>query len=338
MGGVHLEDCVELRFHSGAQSAGTHENLSAIRQDGRHLWIAGDETATIERLTLRDGVYDEQRTFNLADFVDLPAGPEAEADIEGLARTDGWLWAIGSHSLKRKRVKPGHSTDRARKRLATVIREENRFVLLRLPLQDGEPVRADGRRRAAILADHDNLADMLSDDPHLAPFLKLPGKDNGLDIEGIAAVGDEHGDRLYVGLRGPVLRGWAVLLEIRPVTHPRDPSRLRLAEPYRTHFLDLDGLGIRDLCPYGDDLLILTGPSMDLDGPVRVVRWRNGSVRDVVTAKDLEHVADLPFGRGCDHPEGLAVLDDGRLIVVYDSPAPERRTATGVYADLIRID
>ncbi|MFC6080511.1 DUF3616 domain-containing protein [Sphaerisporangium aureirubrum] len=329
---------MELRFHAGAQSARTHENLSAIRQDGPYLWIAGDETATIERLTLRDGVYDDQRTFNLDDFVDLPAGPEAEADIEGLARTDGWLWAVGSHSLKRRRVKSGQSADKARKRLATVVREENRFVLVRLPVRGGVPVREDGQRRAAILAGHDNLADMLSGDPHLAPFLALPGKDNGLDIEGIAAHSDERGHRLFVGLRGPVLRGWAVLLEIRPVTHPRDPSRLRLAEPYRKHFLDLDGLGIRDLCPYGDDLLILTGPSMALDGPVRVVRWRTGSVGDIVTGRDLELVAELPFGRGDDHPEGLAVLEDGRLIVVYDSPSPARRTAEGVYADLIRLD
>jgi hypothetical protein len=335
---VPRKDRIELRFHAAAHSTRTHENLSAIRQDGRYLWVAGDETATIERLTLRDGVYDDHRTFHLADFVDLPAGPDAEADIEGLARTDGWLWAIGSHSLKRRRVKPGQAADKARKRLATVVREENRFMLLRLPLRDGEPVREDGSRRAAVLAGRDNLADMFSDDPHLAPFLHLPGKDNGLDIEGIAARKDARGDLLYVGLRGPVLRGWAVLLEIRPMPHPHDRSRLRLAAPYRTHFLDLDGLGIRDLCPYGDDdLLILTGPSMDLDGPVRVVRWRNGSVGNVVPATDLELVTELPYGRGCDHPEGLAVVDDGRLIVVYDSPSPNRRTAAGVYADLIPI-
>jgi L-seryl-tRNA(Ser) seleniumtransferase len=40
----------------------------------------------------------------------------------------------------------------------------------------------------------------------------IPGKDNGLDVEGLASVGD----RLLVGLRGPVLRGWAIVLEIEP--------------------------------------------------------------------------------------------------------------------------
>jgi hypothetical protein len=330
---------IELRFRADSHAA-THENLSAIRQDGAHLWVAGDETATIERLTLRDGVYDDQRTYQLNDFVDLPAGPEAEADIEGIARVGPWLWAVGSHSLKRRKVKAGQPADKARKRLATVIREENRFVLVRLPLRDGEPVREHDGRRAAILSGDDNLADMLKNDPHLAPFLDLPGKDNGLDIEGIAA----HGDRLYVGLRGPVLRGWAVLLEIRPEARPRDPSELRLAEPYRTHFLDLDGLGIRDLCPHGDDLLVLTGPSMDLDGPVRVLRWRGacgGSAEPypaeggIVPASELEQVTELTFGERCDHPEGLAVLEDGRMIVVYDSPSPGRRAPRGVYADVL---
>ncbi|MNG03413.1 hypothetical protein D3C84_864920 [compost metagenome] len=35
---------------------------------------------------------------------------------------------------------------------------------------------------------------------------------------------------------------------------------------YRKHFFALNGLGFRDLCTSGDDLLILAGPTMDLDG------------------------------------------------------------------------
>ncbi|GLW13210.1 hypothetical protein Misp01_83380 [Microtetraspora sp. NBRC 13810] len=340
---------VELRFDADSRLAETHTNLSAVRADGPGLWVAGDETATIEHLIHTDGHYGDQRGFALGDFVDLPAGRDQEADIEGIGRDGGWLWAVGSHSLKRKRVKSADQ-DRARKRLATVVREENRFILVRLPLV-GEgtarvtPVRRDGERTAAILAGPGrNLADMLARDPHLAPFLALPGKDNGLDIEGIAV----RGDRVFLGLRGPVLRGWAVLLEIRPQTHPAHPHRLRLAplgeDPYRTHFLNLGGLGIRDLCPHGDDLLLLTGPSMSLDGPVRLVRWRGALVADVpavLTAADLEVIADLPYGEGCDHPEGLAVIGEGdaeRLMVVYDSPAPGRHTPEGgVYADVIEL-
>jgi hypothetical protein len=331
---------VELRF---APDSGIHHDLSAVRQDGHHLWVAGDETATLERLTLRDGVYQDHHTFRLDDFVTLPAGPDEEADIEGLGRTNGWLWAVGSHSLKRKRVKDGHTGEKARKRLATVVREENRFILVRLPLveRNGQtvPVPRSGDRTAAILAGRSrNLASLLENDPHLAPFLGLPGKDNGLDVEGIAVHRSrDGGDRVFIGLRGPVLRGWAVILEIHPETDPGDPHRLRLAQlsgaAYRTHFLDLDGLGVRDLCPYGDDLLVLAGPTMDLDGPVRVVRWRPGADVD----EKPEPVAELEHGQGCDHPEGIAVLDDGRILIVHDSPGPARLTTHGVYADLITV-
>ncbi|MCW2917974.1 MAG: hypothetical protein JWN52_6042 [Actinomycetia bacterium] len=355
---VIVERRVELRFDRRSRDAGTHTNLSAVRQDATCLWVAGDETATIERLTATtDAVgdltcYDGQRTFALADLVELPAGRDEEADIEGLARTNGWLWAVGSHSLKRRRVKAGLPDAKARKRLASVLREENRFILARLPLVTGpdglpEVVRRDGDRTAAILGGHgDSLTDLLEDDPHLAPFLALPGKDNGVDIEGVAA----HGDRLYIGLRGPVLRGWAVLIEIWPETHPDHPERLRLrrlddaGSRYRTHFLDLGGLGVRDLCPDGDDLLILTGPSMDLDGPVRVLRWRDAAKLDapgIVHPERLEVLGDLPYGDGDDHAEGIAVLDSAdlegtRLLVVYDSPAAGRHTPDGgILADVV---
>lgn len=352
-----VERQVELRFTPESQAARTHVNLSAIRQDGRCLWVAGDETATAERLTAEldtDGTvtgYGDQRTIPLADLVDLPAGPDEEADIEGLARADGWLWAIGSHSLKRRRVKEHHSAAKARKRLATIVREDNRHILVRIPLVTGpdglpEAVRADGDRTAAVLGGRgDALTDLLADDPHLAPFLHIPGKDNGVDIEGIAAMGE----RLYIGFRGPVLRGWAVLVEIRPETHPDDPGRLKPRpidgeERYRTHFLDLGGLGIRDLCPDGDDLLILAGPTMALSGPVRVLRWRGAAkvaAPDIVHRHELDHVGDLPHGDGEDHAEGIAVLDESHgpeptLLVVYDSPAAERLTPDGgIRADVV---
>ena len=40
--------------------------------------------------------------------------------------------------------------------------------------------------------------------------MRLPSKDNGLDIEGLAVLGN----RVYLGLRGPVLRGRAIILEL----------------------------------------------------------------------------------------------------------------------------
>jgi hypothetical protein len=127
-----------------------------------------------------------------------------------------------------------------------------------------------------------------------------------------------------------VLRGWAVVLELRPYVDEDEPDRLRLAElddgrRYRKHVLDLSGLGVRDLCPSGDDLLVLAGPTMDLDGPVHVVRWHGAmsvEAPTVVRGDALTREVDLPYGEGTDHAEGIGLLDDGRLLVVYDSPRP----------------
>ncbi|WP_219418856.1 DUF3616 domain-containing protein [Pseudonocardia nigra] len=337
---------VELTFTGEVVQTGNHINLSAVRTEGEHLWLAGDETATIERLVLDSASAPtcggQQRSFALADLVDLPGPPDEEADIEGIARAGDWLWATGSHSLARRRVKPHHSEAKAVRRLAKVRRQANRFVIARLAVEIGadgrpEPVRkaADGRR-SAVLGD---LADLLADDEHLAPFLAIPSKDNGLDVEGLAA----HGESIYVGMRGPVLRGWAVVLEIRPVPDSADPGRLVVGD-HRKHFLDLGGLGVRDLCPDGDDLLVLAGPTMALSGPVRVYRWHGAATAEtgrVVRDPELTVAATLPHGDGEDHPEGIALLAepaDARLLVVHDSPSPRRRpTAHSVLADRVVI-
>ncbi|SHN57312.1 Acetyltransferase (GNAT) family protein [Geodermatophilus obscurus] len=355
-----VERRVRLQFEESARTAGTHGNLSAVRSDGAVLWVAGDETATIERLVAdapeEPHRYAQQTGVRLADHVELPApeDDEDEADIEGLARHGCFLWAVGSHSLRRKQIKARHSGGKALRRLAAVTGQPNRQLLVRLPVAvvDGLPtvvreLEEDGiRHRAASFGLHGaDLRDVLADDEHLGPFLPLPGKDNGLDVEGIAVAGP----RVYLGLRGPVLRGWAVVLELHPEVDPAAPERLHLTafddgRPYRKHVLRLRGLGVRDLCPHGDDLLVLAGPTMDLDGPVHVFRWHGALQADtpqVVRGDLLTRELDLPYGEGHDHAEGIGVLgpDDGpRLLVVHDSPSPDRLTDDGsVLADVVRL-
>ena len=339
-----------LRFTRASQELETHTNLSAVRSDGSVLWVAGDETATVERLVAEGDGWGGQTSFALAELVDLPGDADEEADVEGLARDGGFLWAVGSHSLRRKQIKDKHDGAKALDRLATVEGQANRQVLLRLPLEDvdglPQPVRAlemDGvvQRAASFGSRGKDLRDLLEDDEHLAPFLPVPGKDNGLDVEGIAV----RGARVLLGLRGPVLRGWAFVLEVRPYVDEDEPDRLRLHEldggrRYRKHVLDLAGLGVRDLCPQGDDLLVLAGPTMDLDGPVHVFRWHGAMQVDaptVVRGDALTREVDLPYGEGCDHAEGIGLLDDGSLLVVYDSPSPERLQGDAVLADVVRL-
>jgi Protein of unknown function (DUF3616) len=356
---VTVEHTVRLRFGDAARSQGTHTNLSAVRCDGPVLWVAGDESATVERLVADDPddphTYGGQVGYRLADLVPLPsAGNEEEsdeeADIEGLARTPGWLWAVGSHSLRRKRIKDKHDGGSALRRLAKVSGQRNRQIIARIPVTDTDGLpglaREDGGRRAVAFGSHGtDLRDLLADDPLIGPFVPIPGKDNGLDVEGIAV----SGDRVYLGLRGPVLRGWAVVLELRPDADDPAFGELGLREldggrRYRTHVLDLRGLGVRDLCPHGEDLLVLAGPSMDLDGPVHVFRWHGACAAEtpqVVRGDALSHVVELPYGAGDDHAEGIGLFgpyDDPRLLVVYDSPAPVRLGDDGsVTADVVRI-
>jgi hypothetical protein len=287
--------------------------------------------------------------------VDLPGDDaDEEADIEGLARHGHFLWAVGSHSLRRRRIKAPHTGEDALRRLAKVTGQANRQVIVRIPVRDVDglptPVRkldVDGvPHRAATFGSHGtDLRDLLTGDEHLAPFLPVPGKDNGLDVEGIAVAGE----RVYLGLRGPVLRGWAVVLELRPDVDPDAPDRLVLrpfedGRRYRKHVLRMGGLGVRDLCPHGSDLLVLAGPTMDLDGPVHVFRWHGAVVAEtpqVVRGGQLTREVDLPYGVGVDHAEGIGLLGhrgDQRLLVVYDSPAPERLGHDGsVTADVVAL-
>ena len=152
---------------------------------------------------------------------------------------------------------------------------------------DWRPVQNNGGLTAARLegnARGNLLTKSLKDDPHIGPFVPrfsngklvgIPGKDNGLDVEGLAV----SGNRAFLGLRGPVLRGWTVVLELQMADFSSGLFRLEALGPrgvrYRKHFLQLDGLGVRDIAIHDKDLYVLAGPTMDLDGPVFIYRWRN---------------------------------------------------------------
>jgi hypothetical protein len=187
------------------------------------------------------------------------------------------------------------------------------------------------------------LARWLRKDPLLAPFLKIPAKENGLDIEGIAVSGSD----VWLGLRGPVLSGHAVVLQLELKETRSGRLKPKRLEPerrrYRRHLLDTGGLGIRDLRLDGEDLLLLVGPTMALEGTAHVLRWRRAihdQAEGLVPRERLELVVDLPYSRDADHPEGLELWPEaGRsaLLVVYDAPAGKRLERAGrtVRADVL---
>ncbi|NMO92772.1 DUF3616 domain-containing protein [Actinomycetospora sp. TBRC 11914] len=304
------------------------------------MLLAPDEGAALVRLTrLADGSWGDPVELPLADAVDLPGDPDDEVDVEGIdvqgSLRDGLLWVTGSHSVRRKRVKRHTPPSEVLDRLARLSAEKPRRVLARLPIADGRPVLGAGAR---LPSGKRGLVGALADDEHLGPFLRIPGKDNGFDVEGLAALGDPaEVTTVLLGLRGPVLRGWAVLLRLE-LGPGEDPGELALRSVAK-HVVDLGGLGVRDLARDGDDLLVLAGPTMVLSRPARVLRLRGaavpGALPEVVFARDLDTVCELAPGDGEDHPEAIAIVGEDSLLVLHDSPAPDRVGAHSVQGDLL---
>ncbi len=347
--------------------ASLRDGLSVAQQIDDTLWVANDETTSLERLKIQGAApgdvvrCDEHQSFSLLEYLDLPLPePDAEIDIEGLAyvQESGYLWVVGSHSLKRKKAEAGNSVQKNIKRLSTVEADGNRFLLARIPVVQqndsyvlARKVDVDGRTAAQLRGNElgNDLTAEIAEDPQLSDFLRIPGKDNGFDIEGLAVIGS----RLLLGLRGPVLRGWAVLLEIEPELNDASTDTLVLKEigpdgrRYRKHFFALNGLGLRDLCVSGDDLLMLAGPTMDQDGPVTVFRWRGGFASEeesVVFTEQLEKVLEVPFGEGDDHAEAMCLFESDEqhgevLLILYDSAAQGRKLGdSDVEGDLFILD
>ncbi|HEY9283672.1 MAG TPA: DUF3616 domain-containing protein [Pyrinomonadaceae bacterium] len=345
------------------------EGLSAAVFVGDDLWVACDELTSVERLSPDGcGGFGGQRSFELHGPLKLPAFGEKkidqEIDIEGLDFADGYLWLVGSHSVKRKKLSAGkHKNDTDEEnidRLRKTEAEGNRYLLARVPVvrddETGESVlaaaSADGTLTAAqlpcTLTDSALTRAVLADDEdgkpdrHLAPWLRLPGKDNGFDIEGLAVAGG----RVFLGLRSPVLRGWAVVLELSVEGGAGGELRLKKIGPkgraYRKHFLDLGGLGVRSVNADGDDLLVIAGPPLTHDGPVRVFRWEGGAAvgaESVVWADELGGpVLVVPHGEGADRAEGMVLVPGTKppaVLVVYDAPSEARKVGgRAVRADI----
>jgi hypothetical protein len=359
-----------LRFRE--ELATTRDSLSAVLVLGDCLWVASDESTSVERLTTHDGIlFEDHKSFDLNKLISLPASGtefDQEIDIEGMDYADSYLWLVGSHSVKRKNVERDDEgkDEKLIKKLSKTEKNGNRFLLARIPLvqttDTSEPelvVKSRGSLGSKRLLQAASLrGDVSGNDltkaireanggkgeSHLIAFLDVPGKDNGFDIEGLAV----SAGKVFLGLRGPVLRGWAVVLQLSLDTS--NPIELRLkdfgddGQPYRKHFLDLKGLGIRDLVVDGDDLLILAGPTMTLDGPVVVYRWTNAvnnKKETLVRGETLLQVFEVPLEDCEEHPEGMSLVskdDPSSVLIVYDNPSLTRKVGTtSVTASVFRL-
>jgi hypothetical protein len=250
----------------------------------------------------------------LYDLAELPHGDLAvelpspkskvEVDIEAVTTSGDRVFLTGSASLKRKKPKDG---DHAGERLREIVPASGAGAnysnyVYELRAREGE----GGFPAFELVGAHD-ARKLLLDLPLVATFKDVPSKDNGLDVEGAVV----HGGYFYFGLRGPVLRGRALVVR----------TRADFTEP-EAYTLDLRGLGVRALTHVEGSaragLYILAGPTLPREDHFELFRFTasDKSPADVRTS-DLELVATVPssdkrspealFPLGSD----LCVLSDG---------------------------
>lgn len=229
-----------------------------------------------------------------------------EMDIEGLDLQSNKLYVVGSHTLQRPSAKSEKEYDKNRRRMQSksIKAQRNRDWLYRLQLNDDWSVATKERISLRKLINHD---------PVLKPFSRIPGKENGVDIEGVAVAGEW----LYLGLRGPVLRGNYVPILKLKFDAPR--------KSYELLFVQLSGRGCRDIKRVSDGFLLIAGPVGDGCYPFQLYHWNGQDMLPGYDRKDkdcgkMRLLGDLPMTSG--KPEGLAVHSEGddyyEILIIYD--------------------
>jgi len=296
------------------------EDISAVVSFGSFLAIGSDESKRkIQILQMQgDNVYQVKDDLEIKLPV-LAEEDDQEIDIEGMSISNGnTLFVIGSHSLRRLRVREDKTYLENRERITRVISEDKKNTIFKLTLN---PQTAAASKEIETI----RIKEIIENDSILGIFTPIPSKENGIDIEGIAS----DGDTLYIGFRGPVLRGNYV-----PVMVIEDFEK---KSDYELRFLNLGGNGIRDITKVKGGFLIIAGPVGDGIGSYQLHFWDG---LDCLPGKDKPQnphttlLGEIPPPKNAEgkdfkeaKAEGIAVIEEHtkgnstvyQVIVVYDS-------------------
>ncbi|QRM32533.1 DUF3616 domain-containing protein [Microvirga sp. VF16] len=275
-------------------------NLSGVASIGESVWTVSDEGRTVECLRQNTDGYRLHAQFELDDLIEaVPRADHAdELGLESVDICDGHLWLCGSHC--RVRAEPDADDE-----LNAALRNRpSRQWLARIRLKNHGGDLADAV--ALPFKGESSLRHQLASDAYLSPFLELPSKENGFDVEGLAV----SRDHVHLDLRGPLVHSIAVVVSLNLTPDFQIKST-------RTLFVDLCGLGIRELVKEKDSILILAGPVSSARGPFRLYCWKPQPTRKIQRPLEL-----LTWPESSEKPEGLCIIDRGdrrELLVVYDS-------------------
>ena len=206
-------------------------NISGVVITDQFMALATDEGAKIQILQRN-----KNDQWQAAHTLQLDPQNQ-ELDLEALTWQAPYLYAIGSHSLKRKKADSERSLKHNKKRFKKVIREPKRYQLFQIKLRD---------KGQLEMLESVSLTPDINTNDWLERFQAIPSKENGVDIEGITM---DHKGRLIIGFRGPVLRqNYAVLLR---ASFSQKPFRIKQTQ---TRFIALEGQGIRGLDAHQKDI------------------------------------------------------------------------------------
>jgi hypothetical protein len=252
-----------------------------------------------------------------AEPFEVSLGGVKVGDIEALASDAGGVLAIGSHSRKN-----------------SCASDDERVAIARLTL--GDPVQATQVAGAAGFDDRKNACEtrwiVLADDaPAAARSLRRdfcaaiaaaerdaragsPSSCAGttLNVEGAVTVPDSSGgERLWIGLRAPLVQGLGVLLRAAPVK--QGGKRLGFDG---IALIDLRGQGVRELAQSGGFVWGIAGSTEDSKDKSHLFRVRTERLAsgNVIGDTQLVPGAELP-----PTAEGLIVQPEAhRAIVLLD--------------------
>ncbi len=279
-------------------------NISALDGDGSLLLIGADEGDEIQVAR-----YESKRNYTIApeNMVDLKAG--GEVDIEAIAWGKKYAYVIGSHSRKRKKVEGDKTVDENVKRLYTIGIEPTRENLYRLHFNKKGEIQSSKQV---------SLRDIFANDQLFRSFQFIPSKENGIDIEGLAVDADE---RLYIGFRGPVLRG-----NYSPVLVLESSNKFKQKNlSYDIRFINMEGRGVRGLDSTSNGFLVLSGPVGGSSISYKLYFWDGKSCiggTDVPNAHDhIKALCEIPTPAGA-KAEGIHLVEESsnhyRFFIVYD--------------------
>jgi hypothetical protein len=289
--------------------------------DGKFLILGGDEDNDLQVLT-QESTHSYKVIQNISLNEKLYKG---EIDVEGLTSISNDVFVIGSHSMVRKKVSSANTLDDNLKKIEFVKDGSSRRSIFRfkIDMQSGLPV---------TKIEEESIWPLLIDNPILKRFTQIPSKENGIDIEGMSI---DKNRNIYIGLRGPVLRGnHAIII----VINENELFSGKAHKDYSLRFINLNGFGIRGMTNVKDGFLVLAGPVSGLRMDHKIYFWNgestipSSSLSNKYILKELfslKSPASSPFGNG----ESLSLIKENsenyELLVTFDNAkngAPQKLT------------